>query len=47
MLLARDAEAAAALRGALAAQTAHASGAIVPYRIAQEGLRVETGTEVN
>jgi fucokinase len=41
MLLARDAEAAAALR-AVFAQEAGQRGACVPYRIAREGLRVET-----
>jgi fucokinase len=40
MLLARDAEAAAGLRAALAQE----AGAVVPYRIAEEGLRVTTGS---
>jgi fucokinase len=38
MLLARTKEAAAALRAALS----HEAGAVVPYRIAEEGLRVQT-----
>jgi fucokinase len=38
MLLARTKEAAAALRAALS----HEAGAVVPYRIAEEGLRVRT-----
>jgi fucokinase len=42
MLLARDAEAAARLRAALSQEAAE-RGAIVPYRIAEEGLRVTTG----
>jgi fucokinase len=41
MLLARDAEAAAALRAELS-QAVAGRGAIVPYRIAEEGLRVQT-----
>jgi fucokinase len=41
MLLARDREAAAALRRTLA-QEAPGGGAPVPYRIAEEGLRVKT-----
>jgi fucokinase len=41
MLLARDAEAAAAMRAALS-QEAPERGAFVPYRIAEEGLRVQT-----
>ena len=41
MLLARDAEAAAALRTVLA-QDAPERGACVSYRIAEEGLRVQT-----
>jgi galactokinase/mevalonate kinase-like predicted kinase len=40
MLLARDAEAAAGLRGALASHEAQGGGAFVRYRLAQEGLRV-------
>ena len=44
MLLARDAEAAAALRAALA-QEAPARGGFVPYRIADEGLRIQTGCQ--
>jgi fucokinase len=39
MLLARDADAAAKLRAALARE----AGAVVAYRIAEEGLRVQTG----
>ena len=42
MLLARDPEAAAKLRDALA-QEAPQRGACVPYRIAREGLRIQTG----
>jgi galactokinase/mevalonate kinase-like predicted kinase len=42
MLLARDAEAAAALRFALS-QEAPERGGFVPYRIAGHGLSVETG----
>jgi fucokinase len=38
MLLARTKEAAGALRAALS----HEAGAVVPYRIAEEGLRVQT-----
>ena len=41
MLLARDAEAAAALRAALS-QEFPGRGAFVPYRIAEEGLRIQT-----
>jgi hypothetical protein len=37
MLLARTKEAAAALRTALS----HEAGVVVPYRIAEEGLRVK------
>jgi fucokinase len=44
MLLTRDAEAATALRAALA-QEAPARGGFVPYRIADEGLRIQTGSE--
>jgi fucokinase len=44
MLLTRDAEAAAALRVALSKE-APKLGAFVPYRIAEEGLRVETDGE--
>ena len=42
MMVARDAEAAAALRAALS-QEPSGHGAFVPYRIAGEGLRVQTG----
>jgi fucokinase len=44
MLLARDADAAQALRAALAPEAVDAAegGAIVPYRLANEGLRVKT-----
>jgi galactokinase/mevalonate kinase-like predicted kinase len=44
MLLARDPEAAEALRAALS-QEAPERGALVPYRIAEEGLRVRTSGE--
>jgi fucokinase len=44
MLLARDADAATALRAALSLE-APEQGAFVPYRIAEEGLRVQTGRE--
>ena len=44
MLLARDPEAAAALRTALSRE-APERGAFVPYRIAEEGLRVQTSGE--
>jgi galactokinase/mevalonate kinase-like predicted kinase len=44
MLLARDSEAAAALRSALS-QEAPGRGAFVPYRIAEDGFRVQTGVE--
>ena len=43
MLLARDPDAAAALRGVLSAHQAAGQGAFVSYRIAREGLRVKTG----
>jgi hypothetical protein len=43
MMVARDPEAAAALRAALS-QEPSVRGAFVPYRIAAEGLRVQTGT---
>ena len=43
MLLARDPDAAAALRGVLSAHRAAGQGAFVSYRIAREGLRVKTG----
>jgi fucokinase len=45
MLLARDAEAAYALRAALT-QEAPEGGAFVPYRLADEGLRVQTAGEM-
>jgi hypothetical protein len=38
MLLTRDLEAAVKLRAALSRE----AGAVVPYRIAEEGLRVQT-----
>ena len=44
MMLAHDAEAAAALRAAFS-QEAPERGGFVPYRIAEEGLRVQTGAE--
>lgn len=44
MMLARDPQAAAALRASLA-HDAPEQGAFVPYRIAQEGLRVKMGNE--
>jgi fucokinase len=44
MLLSRDAEAAAALRAALS-EGAPERAAFVPYRIAEEGLRVQTEGE--
>jgi galactokinase/mevalonate kinase-like predicted kinase len=44
MMLARDPQAAASLRTTLA-HDASEQGAFVPYRIAQEGLRVKTGSE--
>jgi fucokinase len=45
MLLARDPEAAAALRNSLA-QEAPERGGVVPYRIAEEGLRVSIRGEL-
>jgi fucokinase len=45
MMLAHDAEAAKALRGALA-QEAPEGGAFVPYRLAAEGLRVKASGEI-
>jgi galactokinase/mevalonate kinase-like predicted kinase len=42
MMVARDPEAAAALRAALSQEPAE-RGAFVPYRIAAEGLRVQSG----
>ncbi|MGD0789321.1 MAG: bifunctional fucokinase/fucose-1-phosphate guanylyltransferase [Terracidiphilus sp.] len=45
MMVARDPEAAAALRAALC-QEPSVRGAFVPYRIAAEGLRVQTGAVV-
>jgi hypothetical protein len=44
MMLARDAEAAVALRAALAQGTPE-GGAFVPFRLAEDGLRVETRGE--
>jgi galactokinase/mevalonate kinase-like predicted kinase len=45
MMVARDPEAAAALRAALSQEPAE-RGAFVPYRIAAEGLRVQAGAAV-
>ena len=45
MLLARDEQAATELQKALIEDAPESSG-IVNYRIAQEGMRIETGEEV-
>ena len=46
MLLARDPEAASALRNALAKET-QGRGGVVSYRIAEEGMRIRVGRQTN